>query len=61
MQPPTVREIISRLEKEGFRLVRQKGSHRRYVKGGRKVTVAGKLSEHPTPETWKRIKEQAGW
>lgn len=61
MQPPTVREVISRLESEGFRLVRQKGSHRRYVKGNRKVTVAGDLNDNLHPKTWASIKNQAGW
>lgn len=61
MQPPTVREVISRLENEGFRLERQKGSHRRYVKGNRKVTVAGNLNDNLHPKTWASIKNQAGW
>lgn len=61
MQPPTVREVISRLESEGFRLERQKGSHRRYVKGSRKVTVAGSLNDNLHPKTWASIKNQAGW
>lgn len=61
MQPPTVREVISRLENEGFRLERQKGSHRRYVKGNRKVTVAGDLNDNLHPKTWASIKNQAGW
>ncbi|MBQ9041447.1 MAG: type II toxin-antitoxin system HicA family toxin [Eggerthellaceae bacterium] len=41
--------------------VRQEGSHRRYVKGGRKVTVAGKESDHLDWKTWESIKRQAGW
>ena len=61
MQPPTVREVISRLENEGFRLERQKGSHRRYVKGNRKVTVAGNLNDNLHPKTWASIKNQEGW
>lgn len=50
MQPPTVREIIRRLESEGFKNVRTVGDHRRYVKGNRKVTVAGKPNEHLHPK-----------
>ncbi len=61
MQPPTVREVISRLESEGFRFERQKGSHRRYVKGSQKVTVAGNLNDNLHPKTWASIKNQAGW
>jgi predicted RNA binding protein YcfA (HicA-like mRNA interferase family) len=61
MNNPTVREVIARLEREGFVKVRQKGSHQRYVKGTRKVTVAGKPRETLDPKTWRRIREQAGW
>ena len=61
MQPPTVREVIRRLEREGFIKVNQVGSHRQYLKGGRKVTVPGALNEHLRWETWKSIKRQAGW
>lgn len=38
MQPPTVREVIRRLEGEGFINVRTRGDHRRYAKGNLKVT-----------------------
>lgn len=61
MQPPTVRDIIRRLEQEGWVLVRVEGSHRRYAKGSGRVTVAGKPSDHPKPKTYDRIREQAGW
>lgn len=61
MQPPTVREVIRRLEAEGFVLVRTVGDHRRYVKGSRRVTVSGKPSEHLKPKTWASVKSQAGW
>jgi predicted RNA binding protein YcfA (HicA-like mRNA interferase family) len=61
MEPPTVREVTKRLENEGFVLVRQKGSHRRYQKGSKMVTSAGQPSEHLKWKTWKSIQEQAGW
>ena len=61
MEPPKVREVTKMLESEGFEVVRQKGSHIRYKKGNRTVTVAGKPSEHLKIETWQRIKNQAGW
>lgn len=61
MQPPTVREVIGMLKRDGFVLVRTVGDHRRFAKGGRKVTVPGKLSDHLTNKTWKSIQEQAGW
>lgn len=61
MQPPKVREVIGRLEGEGFVNIRTTGDHRRYVKGSRKVTVPGKMNSHLHPKTWKSIQEQAGW
>ena len=39
LNPLRPREIIRKLEKVGFQLARQKGSHARYVKGSRGVTV----------------------
>ena len=61
MQPPTVREVIRRLEREGFVKVNQVGSHRKYVKGNRVVIVAGKGGEHLRWKTWESIERQAGW
>ena len=61
MEPPTNREVIKKLEKEGYEKVAQVGSHRKYSNGKRTVTVAGKPSEHQKRGTWKRTKEQAGW
>ena len=61
MEPPTIREVTKRLIKEGFEVVRQRGSHRRFQKGNLKVTVAGKPSEHLDWDTWKSIQKQAGW
>ena len=61
MEPPTVREVAKRLENEGYEVVRQKGSHARYKKGKRTVTLAGKPSEHLDRKTWNSIMNQAGW
>jgi predicted RNA binding protein YcfA (HicA-like mRNA interferase family) len=61
LEGPTVREVIGRLEREGFAKVRQNGSHRRYVKGSKRVTVAGRPGEHLDPKTYRRIRQQAGW
>ncbi len=58
----TSRDIIRRLEKEGWRLVRINGSHHHFAKGGRRdiVTVP-----HPRKDislgTVKHIYRQAGW
>lgn len=61
MQPPTVREVIKRLESEGWKELRRKGSHRQYVKDGKSITVAGKQSEHLDRGTYAGIKRGAGW
>lgn len=61
MQPPTVREVISQLNAEGWKLSRTKGDHRQFKKGGKVVTVAGKPSEHLDRGTWSAIKRSAGW
>lgn len=60
--PVKVRELIARLEADGWFLVRQKGSHRQYrhaTKAGT-VTVAGKPSVDIPPGTLNSILKQAG-
>lgn len=60
---PKVREVIERLEQEGWVRVRTKGSHRQYrhpTKSG-KVTVPGKSGSDLPPGTWISIQRQAGW
>jgi predicted RNA binding protein YcfA (HicA-like mRNA interferase family) len=60
--PVTVKEIIRRLEDDGWILAATKGSHRQFkhhIKKGR-VTVAGKLSADLQPGTLKSILRQAG-
>ncbi len=61
--PPKVREVIRRLEQEGWVLKTTRGSHRNYVHPTRpgKVTVPGKLSADVPPGTWASIQRQAGW
>ena len=58
-----VREVIRMLEDNGFRLDRQKGSHRRFkglVKGRiRGVTVAGKGSDEINKATLASIRRQS--
>ncbi len=61
--PPKVREVIKRLEDEGWTLVRTAGSHRQFKhprKPG-KVTIPGKLATDIPPGTWASIQRQAGW
>ena len=57
-----VRELIKQLERDGWRLVRTKGSHRQFkhsVKPGT-VTVAGKGSLDIPPGTLNSILKSAG-
>ena len=62
MQPPTVREVIKRLESEGWKLIRQNGtSHRIFGKDGTIIPIAGKPGEHLDRGTYGKIKRLAGW
>jgi predicted RNA binding protein YcfA (HicA-like mRNA interferase family) len=57
-----IRDIIKRIETDGWRMVHQAGSHRQYThptKRG-KVTVAGHPSTDLPPKTLKSILRQAG-
>ncbi len=57
-----VREIIKRIERDGWRQIRQTGSHRHYhhaVKPGT-VTVAGHSGDDLHPKTQASIMRQAG-
>jgi predicted RNA binding protein YcfA (HicA-like mRNA interferase family) len=57
-----VKDIIRRLEEEGWFLVATRGSHRQYkhpVRPGR-VTVAGKPSDDLAPGTLNSILKQSG-
>lgn len=59
---PDVREAIRTVQRDGWRLVATKGSHRQYrhpTKPG-KVTIAGKLSKDLPQGTWNSILKQAG-
>lgn len=59
---PTVKDAIRLIERDGWRKVRTRGSHRQYrhaVKRGI-VTVAGKPSHDLPPGTWNNIIKQAG-
>jgi len=58
-----VREVLKRLNDEGWEQVRMRGDHRQFKhpdKPGR-VTVAGKPGEDIPIGTLRRIYEQAGW
>jgi predicted RNA binding protein YcfA (HicA-like mRNA interferase family) len=56
------RDILKMVEKDGWRLVSQEGSHRQFkhpVKRGR-VTIAGHPSKEAAPGTLNSILKQAG-
>jgi predicted RNA binding protein YcfA (HicA-like mRNA interferase family) len=61
--PTKVGQVIKRLEDEGWKLVRQTGSHRQYRKQGNPnvVTVAGKPSADMKPGIYSSIVKKAGW
>jgi predicted RNA binding protein YcfA (HicA-like mRNA interferase family) len=57
-----VRDVIKRLEQDGWRMVRTKGSHRQYHHPSKPgtVTVAGHQSLDIPPGTLNNILKQAG-
>ena len=58
--PMKAQEAIRRLKREGWIEVRQTGSHKQFVKNGKRMTVPdhrGDLS----PGVEKNIKQMAGW
>ena len=58
--PLTAKEAIRRLRREGWREVRQVGSHKQFVKDGVRLTVP----DHPgdlKPGVEKDIRRKAGW
>jgi predicted RNA binding protein YcfA (HicA-like mRNA interferase family) len=60
--PTKVKELLALLQADGWRLVRQKGSHRQYhhaLTSGT-VTLAGKDSVEVPPGTLNSILKQAG-
>lgn len=57
-----VRDVLKMLNDDGWRLARQRGSHRqlKHPSKGGLVTVAGKLSDELAPGTLNSILKQAG-
>ena len=57
-----VREVLRLVERDGWRLVSTRGSHRQFkhpTKRGR-VTISGQPGEDVAPGTWLSILRQAG-
>lgn len=57
-----IRDIVKRLEDDGWSVVRQRGSHRQFKHPGKPglVTVAGKPGDDVAPGTLNSILKQAG-
>lgn len=59
---PKVRDAIRMVERDGWRLVRTRGSHRQFhhpEKPGT-VTIPGHLGDDVRPKLWQNIMRQAG-
>lgn len=56
-----IRDVIKLLKKDGWKLVRQKGSHRQYKHGIKltRVTIAGHMNDDLAPGTLNSIFKQA--
>ena len=59
---PKVRDAIRLVKRNGWRLVRTRGSHRQYRHPDKPgtVTVAGEPSDDLPPGTWNSIMKQSG-
>lgn len=57
-----VRDAISIIEADGWRLAATRGSHRQYKHGDKpgRVTIPGKPNDDLPPGTWNSILKQAG-
>jgi predicted RNA binding protein YcfA (HicA-like mRNA interferase family) len=57
-----VKDVIAILELHGWRLVRQRGSHRQFKHAGRRavITLAGRPSETVKPGILAKIRRDSG-
>ena len=60
MEPPTAREVIARLEREGFEDLGCTGDHRKFRKDGRLVVVSGQLGDHAPRELGLKSSDRPG-
>lgn len=58
--PMTAREAMRRLKKEGWKEVRQSGSHKQFVKDGQRITIPDHSGDL-TPGVERDIRKKAGW
>ncbi|MDE2780132.1 MAG: type II toxin-antitoxin system HicA family toxin [Chloroflexota bacterium] len=59
---PKVRDALRLIERDGWRLVRTRGSHRQFHHPDKPgtVTVPGRPGDDLDPRTWRSILTQAG-
>ena len=57
-----IKDIVEKIQNDGWFLVRTRGSHRQYKHPTKKglVTIAGKLGDEIAPGTLNSIMKQAG-
>ena len=60
VMPMTAQEAIKRLKREGWIEARQAGSHKQFVKDGKRITVPDHRGDLK-PGIEKDIKKKAGW
>ncbi|MBI3969567.1 MAG: type II toxin-antitoxin system HicA family toxin [Chloroflexi bacterium] len=61
---PKYGEVRRRLQRDGWRIARQRGSHEQWKhpeKPERLVTLAGADSKDIPPGMWSQIQRDAGW
>lgn len=58
--PMTAQEAIRRLKREGWIEVRQAGSHKQFVKDGKRITVPDHRGDLK-PGVERDIRKRAGW
>lgn len=58
--PMTAQEALRRLKREGWKIVRQVGSHVQLVKDGKRITVPNHRGDL-TPGVERDIRKKAGW
>lgn len=58
--PITAQEALRRLKREGWKIVRQVGSHVQLVKDGKRITVPNHRGDL-TPGVERDIRKKAGW
>ncbi len=58
--PMKAQEAIRRLKRDGWKEVRQSGSHKQFVKGSARITIPDHRGDL-TPGVERNIRKMAGW